>query len=289
MRKDSDPEAANATSARNEGPTVYSPAVKKSNRDGRYNRDSRRDPFREDQPENLRTMPKLDLKGNEVAKVGPSTVDPSLLQVLPKNKGNLELEQGTALGSVPGSSQMSTVIESNRTTQNYKTPKTPVSTEKDQTEEALSEDGTKANGAWKRTSKAKSAELPDRNGSKLRTQPAFVTKCKSKEKVKSPIKRKSSDLKQKPKSKDSLSNAKEPVNRKSPRTKSSDSSTRLKIQSRRKSNGRNVAPKSKERIKSRNRSLSKTISKNKILPTNKGSGGSGKMKQKPKSSDSKNK
>lgn len=256
----SDPMAANAKnmSKHDEAATEHTGLAKKASK-----REAKKEDKDDETSENLRPMPKLDLKGNEVAHIGHSAFDPSLLVgILPKNKNHLEFEQGTALGSVPGSSSsMSSDGEYNKTTKFA--------------EIAPSDAG--GHKAAKKSPKAKNAEnTPDRSGSRLRTKPPCVTMLSSKEHVK----RGGSDLKQKVKAKDI--SKEQAANKKATKCKSSESETRLKVPTRKKSNERTTSPKNnKDHIGPRNRSLRKVATAAKRT-------GSGKNKVKPKTCDNKN-
>lgn len=267
MRHNSDPMAAKAESDRqhegehaSEHGKPATTATKKSHReDKKFNRDSKKD-TEEDEPESHHPTPMLDLKGNEVAHVGHSAFDPSLLgEILPKNKNNLEFEHGTALGSIPGSTNStnstSTILEPNR-----------------RNKDSSGGGHNAGGGLTKKTSKTKNAEVvPERGGSKLRTQPPCVTmNNKSKERMK----RSGSDLKQKAKSKD-VPTKEAAGNKKT--SKSTDSETRLKTHpDRKKSTEKGATLKTKDHSRQQHRSLKKVA-------------GSGKTKQKPKTSENRNK
>lgn len=238
MKYNSDPMAPNAKNMSKEAATEHTVLAKKPSK-----RETKRAEKDEEFSENQRPMPKLDLRGNEVAHVGHSALDPSLLVgILPKNKNHLELEHGTALGSLAGSSSSMSSDAGNDAP------------------------GHKGGGAPKKTPKTKSAEVnAERSGSKLRTKPPA-----SKEHGK----RTAADVKPKSKPRD-VSKGDQPANKKATKCKSSESETRLKIPSRKKLNERTASPKTKEHTTARNRSLRKVAAPPKKT-------GSSKTKLKPK-------
>ena len=117
MRHDSDPLAAAPKSFNKPGVGVEDVHKNKNNapepaKEANTSHDAKKDPPYAP-PAKLQPAPKLDLKGNTVAKVGSSVLDPSLLaQVLPKGGANMELEKGTALGSVAASTTSTVLNES---------------------------------------------------------------------------------------------------------------------------------------------------------------------------------